>query len=279
MLAAQDAPRSANEIRLAEAREELAVARSVLATGHPRLRMLDTRIAAMAELVNDEQAARAGQTTAGQDTQLSTYKIQLADIDGQLAFIAEQEEQLRALLQQLQGSIEATPANAIRLGSMQRDYEAVQTQYEQAVANRARAETGDVIENLSKGQRISVIEPAVAPAEPSSPNRPLIAAGGMGAGLVMGLGLVALLELLNSSIRRPADLQNKLGFMTFGTLPLMRTPGQVRRRRVLIGLAFLVVAVGVPAALWYLHTEVIPLELALERLLDEAGLDGLHLPL
>ena len=279
VLASQEAPRSENELRLAQAREDLAVARSVLADTNPRLRMLESRIGAMAQIVGEEQAARVGQATAGQASQLSTYEIQLADIDGQLESIAKQEDVLREQLQALQSTIEATPANAIRFASMQRDYEAVQQQYEQAVVNRARAETGDVIENLSKGQRITVIEPAVAPLEPSSPNRPLIAAAGMGAGFMMGLGVIVLLELLNSSVRRPADLQNKLGFVAFGTLPLMRSPGQVRRRRAVIALALLMVAVGVPAGLWYLHTGIMPLDLALERLLAKAGLDGLHLPI
>lgn len=279
VLASQDAPQSDKEIRLSEYREELAVARTVLAPDNPRLRMLESRIEAISDLVGEDQAARAGQVSTGQDAQLSSFDIQLADIDGELESIARQEDQLRTQLQNLQSTIEATPANSIKLASMQRDYEAVQLQYEQAGANRARAETGDVIENLSKGQRITVIEPAITPAKPTSPNRPLIAAAGMGAGLAIGAGLVVLLELLNSSVRRPADLQNKLGFAVFGTLPVMRTRGQIRRRQAVIVLAFLVVAIGVPAALWYLNTSIMPLELALERLLAKAGLDGLQLPI
>jgi uncharacterized protein involved in exopolysaccharide biosynthesis len=175
----------------------------------------------------------------------------------------------------LQRSIEATPANAVRLETMERDYAAVRAQYEQAVANRAQAETGDVIEALSKGQRISVIEQAVVPGSPDSPNRKLIAAGGFLAGGAMGLGLVVLLELLNSSVRRPADLQARLGIVPFGTLPLIRTPGEIRRRRALILLAFLAVGVAVPAGLWYVHTEFMPLDVALTQALERAGIDDL----
>jgi hypothetical protein len=123
-----------------------------------------------------------------------------------------------------------------------------------------------------------VIEQAVAPSSPESPDRTLIAAGGVAAGLASGLGLIVLLELLNTSIRRPADLQNKLGIQPFGTLPLIRTPGQIRRRRASIALAFLAVAVGVPAGLWYVQTEVMPLDLLLDRTLDRLGVAG-YLPL
>jgi hypothetical protein len=69
----------------------------------------------------------------------------------------------------LKASIEATPGNAIALDTLERDYANTRAQYDAAVANKARAETGDTIEALSKGQRISVIEQAIAPREPPAP--------------------------------------------------------------------------------------------------------------
>jgi hypothetical protein len=89
---------------------------------------------------------------------------------------------------------------------------------------------------------------------------------------------VALLELLNSSIRRPKDLETALGIRAFGTVPLMRTPAQLQRRRLIILGAFLVVAAGIPAALYGIHTQVMPLDLALRRGAAMAGLDNLPLP-
>ena len=51
-----------------------------------------------------------------------------------------------------------------------------------------------MLESLAKAQRISVIEQAIAPTDPESPNRLLIAIGGIVGGLAAGLGLVVLLE-------------------------------------------------------------------------------------
>ncbi|MEL6284554.1 MAG: lipopolysaccharide biosynthesis protein, partial [Pseudomonadota bacterium] len=168
-------------------------------------------------------------------------------------------------------TIAATPGNAITLETMERDYEVIRTQYDEAVNDLAQAQTGDTIEVLAKGQRIEVIEPAIPPASPESPNRKLIAAGGVVMGGMLGLSLVVLLELLNSSVRRPADLRRGLGIEPFGTLPLIQTPGQIRLRRAKIMLAFLAVAVVVPAGLWWVHTEVTPLDRLIDRALDEIG--------
>ena len=254
------------ERQLAALRDELTAALAVLSPSNPRIRLLESRIEAL-------EAQMSATTGSGPDApvvdpQLTAYEIQLADIDGQLDFLDEQREQIQATLDALQASIAATPANAIVLDSLQRDYAAVQAQYEQAVANRARAETGDTIEALSKGQRITVIESAVPPQEPDSPNRPLIAVAGLVGGIALGVGLLALIELLNTAIRRPVDITSKLGITPLGTLPFVRTPWETRRRRIILVTAFAVVLVGLPAALWYVHTEITPLDTMLNRVLD-----------
>jgi uncharacterized protein involved in exopolysaccharide biosynthesis len=203
---------------------------------------------------------------------LSVYDLQLADIDGQLQFIESQRTQIRDELDALRDSIDATPANASTIDTLERNYANTRMQYDLAIANRARAETGDVIEALAKGQRISIIEQAIAPREPESPNRPLIAFSGLAGGIALGLGFVLLLELLNTAVRRPQDLTAKLGITPFATLPLMRTPGQARRRRAIILGVFALVILAIPAGLWALDTFYRPLDLLLDQLLNQIGL-------
>lgn len=279
-IAAPNGPRTPEEAQLADMRRELSLARAVMSPENPQRKVLEARVKAMEELVASQQASGPVDSGSGgpSNAQLTAYQIQLADIDGQLDFIDEQKKQLRDQMAALDASIAATPGNAIALETMERDYAAVRTRYEEAVADLARAQTGDTIETLSKGQRIAVIEPAIAPAAPDSPNRKLIAAGGVGLGAAFGLGLVVLLELLNSSVRRPADLRNSLGIEPFGTLPLIRTPGDIRLRRAKIILAFIAVAVVVPAGLWWVHTEITPLDVLIDRALDEFGVAGLAAP-
>ena len=111
----------------------------------------------------------------------------------------------------------------------------------------------------------------MAPREPDKPNRPLIAAAGVGGGLALGLGLVLLLELLNRAIRRPAELTARLGITPFATLPYMRTSGQIRDapRRSSVWRS-LVVLVGIPLGLWAVHTYVMPLDLLMDRVVEQA---------
>ena len=206
---------------------------------------------------------------------MSAYEVQLAELDGQLKFIADQKKQVNDALENLRVSIEATPGNAITLGTLERDYENTRVQYDQAVANKARAQTGDIIEALSKGQRISVVEQAIVPSEPEKPNRALIAAGGVGGGMFLGLAFVALMELLNKGIRRPVELTNRLGITPFATLPYYRTKTEwLRRRMIIFGILGLFL-IGIPLGLWAFDAYVIPIDRLINSFTQRMGLAGL----
>jgi capsular polysaccharide biosynthesis protein len=64
-----------------------------------------------------------------------------------------------------------------------------------------------------------LLNQANLPESPSFPNRPLFAAGGLGAGLVIGLGLALWLELRDKSIRNEADVVASLQMPVLVSLP------------------------------------------------------------
>lgn len=258
-------PLSADEQALASLQRDLDAALVVLSPTNPRITVLQAQIAALQARIDTTPVPGEAATDPG----LTDYEIQLADIDGQLEFIRAQQDQVRGQMAELQASIEATPGNAITLDTMERDYENLRIQYDQAVANRARAETGDTIEALAKGQRISIIEQAIPPREPESPNRILLAVGGVAGGLFAGLALVVLLELLKPGIRRPVEIVNRLGITPLGTVPLIRTRWEIARRRAAIITGFSLALVGLPAALWLVHTTITPLDELMQRLVSQ----------
>lgn len=269
---AGEVPQTEEERQLKALRDQLSSVLAVLSPENPKAKMLQSQVSNLEKVVAAQRAATAPPTPDGEA--LSPLEIQLADLDRQLQFLADRKTQIEAELEGLRVSIEATPSNAIVLDTMERDYANTRAQYDEAVTNKARAETGDTIEALSKGQRITVIEQAVAPREPTSPNRPLVVAAGVGAGFALGLGLVVLIEVLKGAIRRPADITAKLGITAFATLPYLRTAAEIRRRRALIGLAFAVVILAIPAGLWGLHTQVMPLDLLFDRVMQKFGVAG-----
>jgi hypothetical protein len=58
-------------------------------------------------------------------------------------------------------------------------------------------------------------------------------------------------------------------------LPYLRSRRDILRRRLIVGSALGLVIIGVPAALWLLHTQYVPLDLLIDRVLQRIGLAGL----
>ena len=140
------------------------------------------------------------------------------------ARLAEQDARRVALvdeLERLRVGLSLAPAKASELASLERDQDNIRQLYDQALEAKAIAETGDAIETLSKGQRIAVIEQASIPRLPDRPNRKMVALAGIAGGLLLGLLVVAAMELRLGFLRRPVDLERRLGITPIATLPFL----------------------------------------------------------
>ena len=266
---AEEQQLSPAEQQLAQLRAQLESQRLVYSDTNPRVRVLLTQISQL-------EAEVAAQTGTSSDSaapdQESILNIALAQIDSQIELRQQNLTDDQAELDELRTSIERTAANGIALDALERDYTNAQLQYNQAIERRDQAQVSEQIELSARGQRITVIEQASVPNAPASPNRPLVAIGGVGAGLMAMAGLFFLLEVLNRTIRRPVELTAALGGTPLATIPYMQTRRQFWTRRLLKLTLLLAVIVAVPVALWAVDTYYRPLDLIYTRVLQQLGL-------
>jgi polysaccharide chain length determinant protein (PEP-CTERM system associated) len=254
-------------------RSQLIQQRAIYQASSPQVRILESRIAALESLVEEQRAERAMPGPDGQAEQpMSALDLELAPIDARLQFIEEEKALIRETLAELDRTIQATPNNEMVLNRLETQLANLRLQYDNAVAASGQAEVGERLEVLSKGERFSLIEPPSEPGGPVRPWRILIASAGVVGGIGAGLGFVLLLELLNRSIRRPVELTSGLGIQPFATVPYIRTREEFRRKRGVIALALAVVLLVIPAGLYLTHKAYMPLDLLLDSLLDTLGL-------
>ena len=257
--------------QLAALQSERANMALTLSDTNPRMRQLDAQIAQVQEVVNS-QLAEQGAAVDPTAELLSPYELRLAEIDGQLEFITGQQSLIRTEIERLSVAINDTPANSVQIEAMQRDMANIRARYDNAVAEMAAAEMAAVVDRTNRGERLLVLENAVPARAPTSPNRPIIAAAGIGGGFFIGLAVIVLIELLNSSIRRPQQLTNKLGITPLGTIPNIRTRWEIARRRTIMIAAFATVLIALPAAMWFIHNNITPLDTVINGVLIRLGL-------
>jgi polysaccharide biosynthesis transport protein len=252
---------NAEEEELADLQSQLRQQRTIYAATSPQVRLLETRIAALEELVAEQREARAVPDAEGNPTAPATeLEVELAPIDARLEYIAQEKALIAQTLAELDASIQSTPGNEMTLTGLERELANLTTEYEAAVANLGQAAIGERIEVMSKGERFSLIEPPTEPGGPDSPNRMLIASAGVAGGVGLGLGFVVLLELLNRSIRRPVEIANRLGAQPLATIPYIRTRGEKRWKRSVITMTLLGIVVAIPLGLLAVHTLYQPLD-------------------
>ena len=267
---------SPDERRLRDMRGQLDEALSIYSETNPRVRVLKARIAQLEDRIEtraqSDDAAEADQgETAAERRGAATLELQLSEIETRIDMLQERREETEARLSDLTETLEETPANTVALEELQRAYANIEKQYNTAVDRLARASTGERIETLSRGQRLSVIEPPATPTRPTKPDRLLIAGGGTAVGIGAGLALVLLIELLNRTARRSEDIVSRLGVRPLATIPYMPSGGEVLRKRLLKTAVYLTILLGLPAAVYMVHLYYLPLDLLADRAMNMIG--------
>jgi hypothetical protein len=204
--------------------------------------------------------------------QEALFNATLAEIETRLSTLRAEETTNRAELEALQQAISRSAANGIELASLERDYESIQGRYNAALNNLNQARMSERIETTAQGQRISVIEYANAPSVAAGPNRPKIAIMGLAVGLALAGGYFVLLEVLNRTVRRPAELTGRFNIIPLATIPYMESRSHRFFRRAGMIAAMLIVITGVPLGLWYIDTNYQPLEILVQKVLDRVSL-------
>lgn len=250
-------------------RDQLAQARIIYSETNPRVQVLVAKVKQMEEVVRAQAESGA---TGDEIAPNATLQFQIADIDTNLAQAAALKQELSRQVATLKDAINRTPTVQVGLDALNREYENVQQEYNTAAASLAAASTGERIEVLAKGERIVVLEPATAPSLPTKPNRRKIAALGALGGIALGFGLIAVMEMMNRTARRPRDLVDAFGITPFATIPFISTPEEVQARRMMLASAVLVTALGLPAMLYAVHTFYLPLDLIVSKIATKFGI-------
>ncbi len=269
------------ERELGAQRAALSEALLIYSEQNPRVTLLRARVSQLEQRLQQQResaaASAAEAETAVKEIQAPRserqirFEAEIEDIDRRIETLRAEIERINTEIPTIEQDLTDAAANGVTLGKLRRDYENVQGQYNQAVSRLSVAATGERIELLAKGQRISIIEQAIPPDRPTKPNRTIIAAGGAGVGMVAGLALIVLLEFMNRSIRRPIELTNRLGIAPFAVLPYIRTRREIAFRRLVIYGAVAGFVVLLPLGLFAVHTFALPLDGLIERIFNKIG--------
>jgi hypothetical protein len=127
--------------------------------------------------------------------------------------------------------IENTPRREQELKSLERDYNNIKASYNMLLNKKLEAEVSVNMEKKQKGEKFQILDPARLPEKPVFPNMKILFLLVLVAGPNIGLGLVFLLEYLDTSFRSPKHIESDVGFPVLATIPVIFDQKYKRRQR------------------------------------------------
>ena len=145
--------------------------------------------------------------------------MQIHQYDQVIGQATRKQSTLQAQIKVLQGRVALSPAIEEQYKQLTRDYETAQKFYGDLLAKKSQSAMQTAMEREQQGEQMRLQIPADLPDSPSFPNRLMFAAGGLGGGLALGIGIGLLLELRDKSLRNEGDVIAALQLPVLSQVP------------------------------------------------------------
>jgi polysaccharide chain length determinant protein (PEP-CTERM system associated) len=161
---------------------------------------------------------------ADQIQQRNATYLEIKDLESELANTMLQ-------IKDYQRRVEVTPNREAELLSLNRDYENIKESYNSLLNRKLEADIAVNMEKKQKGEQFRIVDHARLPQNPVSPNLKKLFMLAVAAGLGLGGGLIFVLDHLDTSLKRPDDIEADLGVPVLATIPRLYQPkGQMLKK-------------------------------------------------
>jgi polysaccharide chain length determinant protein (PEP-CTERM system associated) len=207
---------------------------------HPEITRLKREIADWEGVV--DRLSRERQAMAELNSRL---KAVLAEIESE----RRENANLRRQIKEVQKQLGQTPIREQEMTTLTRLYEGAKANVQSLMQKKQGSELASNLEERQGGERFRLLDPATLPKKPDG--RKKIVMAGWGIAAALGAGLVFLLDLLDGTVHKPADMEPYAWLPVLAKIPTLRTPQeekQLRKKRRLEVAAVTVMAVAAIAS-------------------------------
>ncbi len=189
----------------------------------------------------DELASGGGSGIASNNPVFQNIQIELTNVNVEIETLLEQGSTQQRRITQARSQIDVLPQIEAELARMTRDYDVQNAQYQSLLQRLEIAELSESAEQSEEVQ-FRIIDPPILPDNPVAPNRPLLLAAVLVAGLGLGGGIAFLANQMKPVFQDATLLREFTGLPVLGVVMGLKTAERRASRMnqlILIGAAFL----------------------------------------
>ena len=221
--------------RLKELEEELASLKGRLGPKHPDIIQKEKETEALSAEVDQLLTERIKSEVSEERPDNPTYinlKTQIYVIESEMKSLYEGVEELENSIAKYKRRIESAPLIEKEYIELTRDYEGLKQKYNDISNKLLEADVSQGMEISQRGEKFVVVDIAPLPEKPYKPNRIAIIAFGFILALCSGMGLVAIKEAMDHSIKSVDELNQITGLSVFTVVSYIETAEEKRKRKI-----------------------------------------------
>ena len=134
-------------------------------------------------------------------------------------------------LKKMESEMQNIPEEKKQLTDLDRERNTYEGIYSQLLKRLGQSEVSKQMEMEDKGTSFRIVDSAILPTRPVSPDRVIIILFGIAAGLAAGVGTVFAVEHFDSSIKEVDDLKEYLGLPVIAVIPKIVTEKDIEKTR------------------------------------------------
>jgi uncharacterized protein involved in exopolysaccharide biosynthesis len=168
---------------------------------------------------NDPSTTTPDKGAGSDPPEIRQLRLQVHQYEDLITQATRDQKKLEGQISVYQSRVALSPAIEEQYKQLARDYDNTQKVYQDLLADKSKSDMALNMEQQQEGEQMRLLNPASVPDAPSFPNRLFFAAGGLGAGLALGVSLALGMELLDKSIRNQADAEAALQLPMLVAMP------------------------------------------------------------
>ncbi|MGH6781111.1 MAG: GNVR domain-containing protein, partial [Sphingomonadaceae bacterium] len=201
---------------------------------HPDVVALRNQLAGARTAASGERRSGGGGGAATNPLYISLRAMQ-AEKQASVAALAARKNQLQGDMNLLMAKQTADPGVMSEQARINRDYEVMKQQYDKLLEDREQIRLRSQVESQTDAVVFKLIDPPSRPRVPVSPNRPLLLAFVLFAGLGAGIGTAFAKGQLQTTYATAKRLEKASGLPVIGSIAEVLTePERAERRRKLV---------------------------------------------
>jgi len=223
--------------KVRELRRELVELEAKYTPQHPdvvRLREEIARLESPSASSDRQQASddAALAESGGAETQNSIeVESRLKAVAVEIQDRTQEIDDLRKQIAAYQSHLNSTPLREQQLAELTRNYDNSHDYYQSLFQKKLQSELATNLEKRQQGEQFRLIDPPTLPQKPAEPNRTQITLVGWLLGLFAGVGLMALREVTDESLRSQEELFALSKLPLLASLPVLHSPAVQQRER------------------------------------------------